>query len=97
MQCKQFLVKEENFFYQQNLDLGWMMNINCDIINSSYNNPFNIFTKSIKKEIESTGKEGEKNEIINKETLIKKNKKDIVYIHHDIFLLFLIIQFLTLY
>ena len=55
MQCKQFLVKEENFFYQQNLDLGWMMNINSDIINSSYNNPFNIFTKSIKKEIESTG------------------------------------------
>ncbi len=32
MQCKQFLVKEENYFYQQNLDLGWMMNINCDII-----------------------------------------------------------------
>ena len=83
MQCKQFLVKEENYFYQQNLDLGWMMNINCDIIISSYNNPFNIFTKSIKKEIESTGKEGEKIEIINKETLIKKNKKDIVYIHHD--------------
>ena len=83
MQCKQFLVKEENYFYQQNLDLGWMMNVNCDIIYSSYNNPFNIFTKSIKKEIESTGKEGEKIEIINKETLIKKNKKDIVYIHHD--------------
>ena len=83
MQCKQFLVKEENYFYQQNLDLGWMMNINCNIINSSYNNPFNIFTKSIKKEIESTGKEGEKIEIINKETLIKKNKKDIVYMHHD--------------
>ena len=83
MQCKQFLVKEENYFYQQNLDLGYMMNINCDIIISSYNNPFNIFTKSIKKEIESTGKEGEKIEIINKETLIKKNKKDIVYMHHD--------------
>ena len=31
MQCKSFLVEENNYFYQQNLDIGWVVGVNFDI------------------------------------------------------------------
>ena len=86
MQCKIFSVQEHNYFYQQNIDIGWLIGVNFDINKSGIQKPLvNFFTNKCENEIEkidsSDGGE-EKIEIINKETIIKKNTDRILYIHH---------------
>ena len=87
MQCKVFLIEEHKYFYQQNIDIGWMMGVNYDINKSNCEkNYINLFTNKITKEldkIDSSNGGEEKIEIINKETIIKKNLDSILYIHHQ--------------
>ena len=87
MQCKVFVIEENNFFYQQNIDIGWMMGVNYDINNSNYGKScLNLFTNRMTKEIDkldSPNEGEEKIEIINKETIIKKNLDSVLYIHHQ--------------
>ena len=86
MQCKVFLVKEHNYFYQQNVDVGWMMGVNFDINNSYHQKPImDLFADGVRKEIEKIDSSDigeEKIEIVNQETIIKKNIDRILYIHH---------------
>ena len=87
MQCKVFIIEENNFFYQQNIDIGWMMGVNYDINNSNcQKNYINLFANKISKEIDKIDSPNggeEKIEIINKETIIKKNLDSVLYIHHE--------------
>ena len=87
MQCKVFVIEENNFFYQQNIDIGWMMGVNYDINSSNYGKScLNLFTNRMTKEIDkldSPNEGEEKIEIINKETIIKKNLDSVLYIHHQ--------------
>ena len=87
MQCKVFVIEENNFFYQQNADIGWMMGVNYDINKSNYGQScINLFTNRMSKEIDKfdASNRGEENiEIINRETIIKKNPDSVLYIHHE--------------
>ena len=87
MQCKVFVIEENNFFYQQNADIGWMMGVNYDINNSNYGKScINLFTNRMSKQIDKLDSPNggeEKIEIINKETIIKKNLDSVLYIHHE--------------
>ena len=73
MQSEVFLVKEQNFYYQQNIDTGWIMAVNCDI--NRQKPLMDFFTNKASNEInkiDSQSEEEEKFEIINQETIIKK-------------------------
>jgi hypothetical protein len=87
MQCKVFVIEENNFFYQQNADIGWMMGVNYDINNSNYGKScINLFTNRMSKQIDkldSSNRGEEKIEIINKETIIKKNLDSVLYIRQE--------------
>ena len=82
MQCKVFVIEENNFFYQQNIDIGWMMGVNYDINNSNYGKScLNLFTNRMTKEIDkldSPNEGEEKIEIINKETIMKSVKRNLL-------------------
>ena len=85
MQCKDFLVKENNFYYQQNIDIGWIVGVNFDVNNSYHHKPLVEFfsnkeTNEIKK-IDDSEVEEEKIEIVNKDTIIKTNLESVLYIH----------------
>ena len=86
MQCKVFLGKEHNYFYQQNFDIGWMIGINVDKNNSYPQKPLmDLFANKVAREIDkidSSDIEEEKIEIVNQETIIKKNMDRVLYIHH---------------
>ena len=82
MQSEVFLVKEQNFYYQQNIDTGWIMAVNCDI--NRQKPLMDFFTNKASNEInkiDSQSEEEEKFEIINQETIIKKNIDNIIFIH----------------
>ena len=87
MQCKSFLVEENNYFYQQNLDIGWVVGVNFDINSSYHQKPLvNLFANKITKEldkIDSSEIGDEQIEIVNKETIIKKNIDRTLYIHQE--------------
>ena len=87
MQSKLFLGKEDNYYYQQNVEIGWMVGVNFDINNSYHQKPLiDIFANKVTKEInrvDSSDIGEEKIEIVNKETIIKKNLDRILYIHQD--------------
>jgi len=87
MQCTSFIIKENNYFYQQNLDIGWVIGVNFDINNSNHQKPLmNLFTNKLTKEIDKVDSSEigeEKIEIVNKETIIKKNIDRTLYIHHQ--------------
>ena len=87
MQCKVFFVEEHKFFYQQNMDIGWIMGVNFDLNNSYPQKPLmDLFSNKVAKvmdKIDSSDIEEEKIEIVNKETIIKKNLDRILYIHHE--------------
>lgn len=86
MQCKVFSVQEQNYFYQQNIDIGWLIGVNFDINKSNHQKTLidffsNKYGNDIEK-IDSSNGEEEKIEIINKETIIKKNTDRVLFIHH---------------
>ena len=87
MQCKVFVVKEDNYFYQQNVDIGWMMGINFDINNSYHQKPLiDLFANKVTQEInkiDSSDNDEEKIGIVNKETIIKKNIDRVLFIHQE--------------
>ena len=86
MQCKVFSVQEENYFYQQNIDIGWLIGVNFDVNKSGRRKPLiDFFSNQYGNEVEkidSSNGEEEKIEIINKETIIKKNTDRVLFIHH---------------
>ena len=87
MQCKIFLVKEDNYFYQQNVEIGWIMGINFDINNSYHQKPLiDLFANKVTQEInkiDSSDNDEEKIGIVNKETIIKKNIDRVLFIHQE--------------